>query len=83
MTLFLVVVLSLLVAEASGWGDIAGALTYKGWHHVFQGCPGTHVDNTPKHHDWCAKPQTVCVLGRGGCRLPGGGVSWGTDGPTA
>ena len=74
MTLFLAVLLSLL-AEANGWGDIAGALTYKGWHHVFQGCPGTHVDNTPKHHDWCAKPQTVCV--------GGGGVSWGPDGPTA
>ena len=80
MTLFLAVLLSLL-AEANGWGDIAGALTYKGWHHVFQGCPGTHVDNTPKHHDWCAKPQTVCVGGGGGGSA--GGVSWGPDGPTA
>ena len=23
-----------------GWNDITGALTYKGQHHVFQGCPG-------------------------------------------
>lgn len=25
--------------HAGGWHDAAGALSYKGWHHVFQGCP--------------------------------------------
>lgn len=25
----------------NGWHDMAGALTYKGWHHAFQGCPNS------------------------------------------
>ena len=24
-----------------GWHDMAGALTFKGWHHAFQGCPAS------------------------------------------
>ena len=29
-----------LASTATAWNDIAGALTYKGTSHVFQGCPG-------------------------------------------
>ena len=32
--------------SAEGWADIAGALTYKGTHHVFQGCPGGNQPGT-------------------------------------
>ena len=36
-----------------GWHDIAGALTFKGHHHVFQGCPhGVPVGVTPPSGSW-------------------------------
>ena len=32
-----------------GWHDMAGALTFKGTHHVFQGCPGPRTDGGWHH----------------------------------
>ncbi len=37
-----------------GWHDVAGALTFKGHHHVFQGCPASsgwsHAHSTDLVH---------------------------------
>ena len=44
-------VAALVVQRAAGWADIAGALTHKGTHHVWQGCPESKVDRHPHHHD--------------------------------
>ena len=38
-----------LVGAASAWNDIAGALTYKGTSHVFQGCPGGGQPGSQAH----------------------------------
>jgi hypothetical protein len=35
----LLLVLQMALVPVHGWADIAGALTLKGTHHVFQGCP--------------------------------------------
>ena len=43
--------LTVIARPVAGWADIAGALTHKGTHHVWQGCPGSKVDSAPKHHD--------------------------------
>ena len=38
----------------TGWHDVAGALTFKGTHHVFQGCPASggwsHASSTDLVH---------------------------------
>ena len=48
-----------LVVSAQGWADIAGALTYKGTHHVFQGCPGGNQPGSSARgwHHAASKPR--------------------------
>ena len=41
--------LLLALRGASAWNDIAGALTYKGTSHVFQGCPGGGQPGSQAH----------------------------------
>jgi sucrose-6-phosphate hydrolase SacC (GH32 family) len=41
--------LLLALPGASAWNDIAGALTYKGTSHVFQGCPGGGQPGSQAH----------------------------------
>ena len=38
-----------LASTATAWNDIAGALTYKGTSHVFQGCPGGGQPGSSAH----------------------------------
>jgi len=49
------------VSNSGGWHDVAGALTHKGVHHVFQGTGWNHASSPDLVH-WSSKPHGPAAL---------------------